>query len=338
MPHFKLSILLLTLATTVVHGQVSSKASPSGIAAKAQAQELWGNYKSQKLMSTRVDTLEKLHATRALTSTRENTQEILSIISMSKDSRERASLIRLLGQQHLETEDQTIKSSIEKALISVSSEKDKEVAKNAVLTYSRLGYFAETLSVLNKARKANTINEDEYYGDLVHLIHFAPQTDQKLMLQEIKQSKNDLVRDILAANLKNNEFLKSLDKGVATQMLEVLGNEPTFSQPVSRVGGFESLQYEGWLYSTMRLRSHLTGEPERFYLIQTLLSKPDEPRKLIAALWNTEGGEIIRKNLDGGSIATIRTSIGNFATSNPKDQWIQEITASALRNLSNTSR
>jgi hypothetical protein len=257
------------------------------------------------------------------------------LLRSASSDEERALLAKILGSLYHQTDDVVLRNDMALDLASLVRGADsKDLGRAAALTYSRLGYFEDSVELLTLARTSGFIEDNDYYGDLAHLVPLAPSSEQSKILEKIRVANNEFSRDILATNLNRAEFVETLSSDVVSQAKSVLEmNEPAFTGSPSEYGTFDAIRYEKWLNAMRNLNDRGEASSSNDFLARKLLEPGADPRKLLAAFGSEEQTFPIVKHFDPDAIALLDRSIADFAQRNPESVMVQEAAFNARRNL-----
>jgi hypothetical protein len=303
----------------------------------SQIQDLWETYRTKYAGSGKNgrEILDQILSSRSLPATKENIASVLSLLRSNVTREEKDALTRLIGALYLGIDDPQARGDIQRFLSAMArNTDDPALGRVTALTYSRLAYFPDSLAVLAHARSVGFIKDNEYFGNIAHLLPAAPAGDQPQFLKLLSEANNGYSREILANLLKDKEILKSLTPAASATAAGILARfEPTFSNPANAFGGFELLRYEDWISASVALNAQISGEPERIVMARMLTIDGADPRKLIAVLSSESASIVVRAAFDRRSLEKIDTAIANFAKQNSGNPYIQELVGVARANL-----
>ncbi|HSV53285.1 MAG TPA: hypothetical protein VLJ57_14295, partial [Burkholderiaceae bacterium] len=296
---------------------------PTQAQRSAESSRLWTDYRASKVGSGAAgsDIIGTIAAIGFLPSTRANVDEALSLLKSNITKEEKVDLLRLLGVNlYWDTKDPSIRADIARILSATALESDdKDIINAATLVYTRLGYFPNSLAVLDRAYKLGAITQQDHYGEMAHMFPFAPSADQLMLIRNIEAGKNDFSRDVLVGRLANPLFTSCLSPDVQASAVSLLAKwEPDLGDPHSGFGGVEATIWQHWLGASVALNAQLSGEPERAAMAKLLkVDEAADPRKLIAALWTEPSAEIVKAAFDRGTLARIDAKVAAYGVSNP---------------------
>lgn len=257
------------------------------------------------------------------------------LLRSASSDEERALLAKILGSLYHQTDDVGLKNDMALDLATLlRGTGSKEVGRAVALTYSRLGYLEDSVELLTLARTSGFIEDNDFYGDLAHLVPLAPSAEQSKILETIRVANNEFSREVLATNLNRAEFVETLSPDVVSQAKSVLElNEPAFTGSPSEYGMFDAIRYEKWLNAMRNLNDRGEARSSDDFLAKKLLEPGADPRKLLAVFSSEEQTFPIAEHFDPDAIALLDRSIADFAQRNPESVMVQEAASNARRNL-----
>lgn len=237
--------------------------------------------------------LERVQA-RGLEKTAENVKSIRSVLSSKVTNDEKVVLARILGSLYTHDNKTGMNNAIAGDLRGLTYSGQKDVARTATLAFSRMGYFPDSNEVLLYAQKHSLINSDEYYGELAHIMPFAPAVDQIAIVSNIRNGKSRYAAEILAFLPRNPETMKKLYPETQKMLLSVLkDNEPEFTQAIGEFGFTDAIRYATWLHSVALLSSANSQAKYSEVVLAHLNNEKTDPRKIMAFLAENEGKRLI---------------------------------------------
>lgn len=274
---------------------------PANAQAKAkqaiQAQDILNQY-SVKYRNSGVEGRNLLESAHALgvAKTAENVNAVRSMFASRVTNDEKVLLARILGSFYTYDNQTGQNDGIAKDLRSAVYSGQKDVARAATLAYSRLGYFPDYNDVLLHAQKNGYIEKDEYYGELAHLLRFAPANEQFNIVSKINDDKNSYAVQILAFITHDADAMKQIypeTKKLIQTCLEK--HEPGFSQAIGEFSYTDSVRYAMWLHSIAMLNSATTNAQYSDVIFSRLNNQTTDPRKIMSYLASSDGKELIIK-------------------------------------------
>ena len=296
-----------------------------------RSQELFSQYQSF-YAGRNPDAPALLDAIRGLglPPTPENISEVHRMIESSVPEEEKVALTRIYGRFHADSTDPQVKEEILRELGAWVKEPDAgQIGKSAVHTYSRLGFFPDSIDLLNSAKNTKLMTEEEYYADLVYFISVAPPPKKSSILDMLKASKNSSVHESLADLLVNNSDARSLPSDVASKAQAILKTgEPSFSKDPAEFVKADALRYEKWIAAMARLDNQMYGKPEGAFLFDKLTRPDVDPRKIIAVLMSFESVALIRSEAGPQAIEKLKKTALDYSMRNNGGYALQQAVAS----------
>lgn len=263
----------------------------------------------------------------------ENFNMILKLLNLQKKNEQKIVLIRILSSFHSRENANKMNRVIETRLRDLAQSGDKNVATAALLSYSRLGYFSDTESLLEGQLRDGFISKDDVYGELAHVLHFAPAHDQIRLIEKIGNSKSEYAIDIIASNIKSAEsrrLIPAATKRVLQTLLEQ--NEPTFSTAIGEFSLKEAIAFSDWLH----VLASLTDENTRISYDEVIMNHLNganyKPKKAISYFISAEGKTAIDR-IGHAKLADIFWKISNFSKTlpYPQNKTVQGFVANIVR-------
>lgn len=281
--------------------------------------------------------LDEMYA-RGIPRTAQSVLELRSILSRNPSGEEKIALARLLGSLYSPDNITGQNADILLDLRQLTTDPDKLVARSAVFTYSRLGYFNDVETVLQNALKQEILEEDDYYGELAHL-STAPSLEtarRQNLLTSIVRENNTYAVEILMDSTARENALGNYSKEEIAALAGVFAkNEPNFPSATSQFGLGDAVNYATWLRATAKVNSALSGGSADELIVAKLQEKNTDPRKVIGYLISPEATPIL-SNAKLGSptaelIKTAQAYANQFPTSAIIQQSVAEISSRAGR-------
>jgi hypothetical protein len=328
-------------------GSPGERAKPGGFDAaeqllrSTQSSKLWADYRASKVGNAKAgaEILGAISAIGYLPSTRATVQEIVALLQSKVSREEKMELLRLLGRNlYWETSDSSLRSDIARTISSiVFTSDDKGIVNAATLEYTRLGYFPDSMSVLERASKSDAITQQDYYGEMAHMFLFAPAAAQLTLLRAMESGGNDFARDVLVSMISSKDAVSSLPPEVQASTARILSKwEPELGQGY---GTTAAITWEQWFEASIALDAKLSGESESAVVSKFLRADDSaDPRKLIFALWNESTAETVRAAFDRATLGKIDERLVAFGMRYPDRSDIQEDVQTARRNLAGSPK
>jgi hypothetical protein len=331
-----------TQVTPVTNGQKRSDISPiDGITTdqerlgRATGNTMFENYqkKGPHGLMGRI-ALDEVHA-RGIEKTPKNFRAIIDLLKSNVSNEEKISLARMLARFYSDDDANGWNIQVLDELRRLTHSGDKELAKESTLSFSRLGYFADSEDVLLTARNVRNITDEDYYGELTHILPFAPSTRQKAIAETIRSGGNIYPIDIFSAMLPSTEMVKKISPDALAVIKEfVLEHEPKFPQAPEKFGLVDVVRYGEWLKSVAVLSGDNSGRNANNVSLEHISDINTDPRKIIAFLISSDGDKFISAASSSEKFRMMQRSIDIYAAQNAGDNNIQDM-ASMIRDRVN---
>lgn len=129
---------------------------------------------------------------------------------------------------------------------------DNAILKNRerLFDYSRSGNFDNTQSLLRSAYNEKIITENEYYGELAHMLSISVNNPLEI-ISEIANSGNKYGFEVLVSTLNQNKMLAdSMSEAERADVLDILNNhKPVIDGYVWELGVSDVIWYQNWIGS-----------------------------------------------------------------------------------------
>ncbi|MCY7317491.1 MAG: hypothetical protein LH617_01965 [Ramlibacter sp.] len=309
-------------------------------AARAKAEHV---DKTQKLFDhgaagrPKFSVLEEVRAMQGLPATKANVAAVLGRLRTTPvmNHSESVQLVRLAGDLHAQSTDEKDKAEIRGLLAALAtSSANPLLGQAAALTYSRLGYFPDTLGVLATARQKGFITNDHYFGDLAHLLPDVKSgNDQLRVVHLLTDGKNAHARMILNNLMMADHVFEGLTPAAAQGVLTLMtSNPPGFNSIPTAIGGVDMLNYNDWLVANVRVSSHLSKEPQRSTVARLVKVDTTDPRALVSMMHWDETANLVKDAMSPTELAKIDSRIAAWAATSDSP-WIKQVSDRARANL-----
>ncbi|MGJ7511515.1 hypothetical protein [Variovorax sp. GT1P44] len=238
---------------------------------------------------------------------------------------EKIALARILGGLYSPDNATGYNADILLDLRSLVGDSNKEVARSAALSFSRIGYLPGSDALLKTAFEARVLSADDYYGELAHMAPLAPAAVQDELLSAIRGSANPYAADILAGSIHDDpKVLGSYSARSLNEIAQLLVNsEPRFASATGEFGLTDAVRYANWLRATAQIESVGQGSDVDAAIV-AMLSKPGtDPRKITAYLLMPEASSILSSALLGSPAGGLVTSSNQYAAQFPRNATLQ---------------
>lgn len=149
----------------------------------------------------------------------ENISELGRLAEDGGSLDERVVAIRLYASLHSPANSPAANSEIVSKLRVLSQSADRKIATAALFRYSRLPFSPDTESILDFNFTRGFLTKDDLFGEVAHILPFAPDSDQLRMLDRLDKSQNEYGLDILVSNIKDPTTRGRLSRHVKTKLL-----------------------------------------------------------------------------------------------------------------------
>jgi hypothetical protein len=269
--------------------------------------------------------LDGVHAT-GLGKTADNVKSIRSLLTSAVSNDEKVALARILGSLYTPDDITGMNNVIAQDLKREVYSGQKEVARAGMLAYSRLNYFPDSGDVLLYAKNNGVIDTETYYGELAHLVPYAPANDQFSLVAKIKEGNSPYATEILAFITKNPEVMKKVYPETQKAILATLQNrEPKFAQALGEFGLIDAIRYSTWLHSVAVLDSANSNVRYEDAVLSHLNDQWVDPRKIMAFLLSAEGKALIKSIGQSGRLDKALERISLYSKQLPQNIIMRDI-------------
>lgn len=312
-------------------------------AQRAKTQEQWDQYRINPSGAGHA-ALAGIASTRSLPGTKGNTADVLRLMESSDAATDdRQMLARIAGDLHDDlgrNGDKATQRDVQESLSRLArNEKDPKVRKTAVLTYSRMGWFQDSLPLLAAARPL--LGDRPYHQELAHMLLVAPPDAQLKIVKALEDGEghnNDLGKEIIANLLRDENAMKQLSPAAVGPLLALMRKqEPVFGSPPQAMGSTTIGAYTDWFNSVVALTAKATGEPPRL-VVARLLNLNDDPRKLVALFDDEHSAMLVRQAMAARDLDKVDASLAAFAARYSSNPNVQGFVRGARRNLADAAR
>ncbi len=261
--------------------------------------------------------------TAGLPASTQNIQAVRQALTQKLTDEETVMLIRILGSMASPDKKTAEQSALMGDLKGFTNSGKKEIARAATFATSRAGYSDEVTQILKKARDSKTLSDDEYFGELSHLVSVAPKHAQQEILTTLAKARNEYSIDILTSQLADKKLVGSLTPETQRAALLLLKeNEPHFPIAIGRYGMTDGFRYISWLRSYAVLQGAVQQKTYNDVVLYELNSVKTDPRKVLAFLSSPEGDQFMSEI---GRRAPIQPSLSKaraYSDSFPGNQMV----------------
>lgn len=331
---------ILLNATTATAQQHASTISPSDLAARStQAQSMFEQYKTSGRRTAAAE--EKLVQILNLQLPRNevNATAIRSLLASQSGSEEKIGLIRLLAAQYEKTNSSHKNDLIIQDLRVLATSSDKGLARASTFAFTRLGFLPGFEEVLGNALKSSTINDDEYFGEIAHVMAFAPPSDQTRLAKVLRQSKNLYASEIVAMGI-NSALLPATWTSEARAEFGLLleSTEPTFPQALGLYDLTAAVQYSNWLNALAMVRSSVLNKEGAEFIMSKLNDPRTEPRKAMAFMSSEYAPRLFQLIGEKSRFLIVLNKISLYSKQHPQNRDMGEIVSLVTAKLAQMPR
>lgn len=249
----------------------------------------------------------------------------LALLRAGISDDEKIALARILGRLYSPDNATGYNSDILLDLRSLIGDSNKEVARSAALSFSRIGYLPGSDALLKTAFEARVLSADDYYGELAHMAPLAPAGVQDELLSAIRGSANPYAADILAGSINDDpKILKSYSARSTNEIAQLLGNsEPRFASAAGDFGLTDAVRYANWLRATAQVENLSQGTDVDAAIVARLSTPGTDPRKITAYLLMPEASSILSSALLGSPAGGLVSASNQYAAQHPRNMTLQ---------------
>lgn len=271
------------------------------------------NYKGTGVEGSKL--LEKVESA-GLDKNTENVNYIRQAMASVSGESEKSSLTRVLASLHSFDNASSMNKNIEDDVRILAFSSGVELPRAAIFSYSRMGYFQDSLAVLSHGKAKGLLKDDEYFGELSHLLPYASPAGQAAIMFALKNSRNQYAAEILAAQIPQITAAGKLPSDIQIALKSVLSEqEPVMPMAIAAFGYRESFRYSNWLHAIATLESNGNQVAYNQFIFSKLNSKDIDSRKILAFLTSPEGKAFISNVGIKSSFKNILQKITLYSTS-----------------------
>jgi hypothetical protein len=238
---------------------------------------------------------------------------------------EKIALARILARLYAPDDPTGYNAELLLDLRGLMADANRQVARSAVLSFSRLGYLPGSDAVLKQAFDKQILGPDDYYGELAHMAPLAPARVQDELLSTVRASSNAYAADILAHAVNDNpKVLTGYSAHALGEIIELLGRtEPRFPSATGEFGLTDAVRYANWLRATAQLESRIHGiDPDRA-IVDRLGLPGTDPRKITAYLLTSEASSLLSSARLGSPASGLVAASNQYAAQYPANKNLQ---------------
>lgn len=238
---------------------------------------------------------------------------------------EKIALARILARLYAPDDPTGYNADLLLDLRGLMGDSNKQVARSAVLSFSRLGYLPGSDALLKDAFDKKILGAEDYYGELAHMAPSAPARVQDELLTTVRASSNAYAADILAHAINDNpKVLNGYSAHAVGEISELLGRtEPRFPSATGEFGLTDAVRYANWLRATAQLESRTHGiDPDRA-IVDRLGMPGTDPRKITAYLLTPEASALLSNARLGSPAGSLVALSDQYAAQYPGNRVLQ---------------
>ena len=238
---------------------------------------------------------------------------------------EKIALARILARLYAPDDPTGYNAELLLDLRGLMGDANRQVARSAVLSFSRLGYLPGSDALLKDAFDKQILGAEDYYGELAHMAPLAPARVQDELLSAVRASSNAYAADILAHAINDNpKVLNGYSAQAVGEIIELLGRtEPRFPSATGEFGLTDAVRYANWLRATAQLESRIHGiDPDRA-IVDRLGLPGTDPRKITAYLLTPEASPLLSTARLGSPAGSLVAMSNQYAAQHPGNKNLQ---------------
>lgn len=264
-----------------------------------------------------------------------NVASLRQALASNTSVEEKIGLVRLLGRQYSPDNVTGANESIVADLKNAANSSDAGLARAAVLAFSRLGYPPGFEEVLASSRTRGIIDDNTYFGELAHVLPFAPASDQQRFAQMLGNSGNDYAAQIVAMLVNSGWALGSLSDQSRKSIANFLDrSEPEFAKAIGQFDFLDAVRYSAWLRATATLRASDFNKQGAELIMGKLSDPRTDPRKIMAFLVSEFGPPLVAQIASKERFSPLLQRIDLYSRQNPQNSDIREIVSQVSAMLS----
>lgn len=241
-----------------------------------------------------VDQLLRVHAT-GLARTPTNITSVRGALAGKTSDDERVILIRILGDLADPADRSAAQSALMADLKAHTQSGKKEIARAATFAISRAGYSEDLKEILIRGKSSGTLSKDEYFGELSHVLPFAPKQTQLEIVGLLTTERNPYAIDILANQFSDGTNVNKIYPETQRALQGLLrANEPNFPMSIGTFSLIDGFRYANWLHSYASISESLDRKSYADTVFAELNSPKTDPRKVIAFLSGDQGKKLMK--------------------------------------------
>ena len=271
--------------------------------------------------------LEKLDdlVVRGIRGTSENIGELDRRFKASGDSDEKTRLARLYNTAYFGAEDALLRGKIAQTVSDLlRSEADPTVGRALALSHSRMYIDEKTQENLEYAYKRNFLSDDDYYGELAHILPGAVGLARAKVIKELTANHNQYASEIIVDFIGNSSGSNFSKEEMASLKIYVASSEPKFTGSSTSIGMIDVIRYEQWLKAMVYLENVENSISPGAIVYNKLTSAYVDPRAAIALLISPYGKYLLEDQGNRAYMNEIRQRAEKYITQYPSDSSLQQ--------------
>lgn len=283
------------------------------------------------------EAIAKMAASASLRPSKSNAADVLRLLESEGPSDDREMFAIIAGDLYRgvgRDGDKTVQRDVQETLSRVAkSEKDPKVRKAAALTYSRLGFFPDSLSILAGTRPL--LGDQSYHQELAHMLLAAPADGQVKIIKELEYGEgrnNDLGKRVITNLTRDENAMEFLSPSAVAPLLALLNKEPVFESPPDMMGVMMISGYADWLNAVAVLTAKSSGELPRL-VVARMVKLDGDPRKLVAMLDDEHIATLVRSSLSVKDLDVVDARLVAFGSKYKTNENVQGFVGHARQNL-----
>lgn len=318
--------VVFSYGPATLKAQLAGALSPVDQASRsAKAQAVFNQYKISGRRASVAEEQLILVSSFKLPRTDSNLTDIRNLLAATGDVEEKKGLIQLLAEQYERTGSTYRNGLIIHDLKLLANSADKSVARTATFSFTRLGFLPGIEEVLRNALNTSVISTDEYYGEIAHVVAFAPSNDQGRLVHELRQSKNVYASEIIAMGVNSALFSANWTNEVRGEIgLLLESTEPTFPEAKGRYDLAVAVQYSNWLNALAVVRSSVLNKEGAEFILNKLNDSRTDARKAMAILSSEYAPRIFQLIGERARFLVVYERISTYARQHPQNHDMAE--------------
>lgn len=334
-----LSIFLALAAPSAMAQLQGARPSSETTSNAARAQSAFEQYKlsGHRSAAAEAQLIEILNLT--LPRSAGNATAIRNLLASPSTPNEQVGLIRLLATQYGRGNPTGQNQLIIQDLRILSSSADIAVARSATFAFTRLGYLPGFDEVIDYGLKSSILNQDEYFGEMAHVLAFAPPGDQARLARALRRSKNSYAAEIIAMQINNAVLPATWSIDARSEIGALLGStEPAFPEALGLYDLAAGVRYANWLNALATVRASVLNKEGAEFILSRLNDAGTDPRKAMAFLGSEFGPNLLQVIGDRSRFRPVFERISLYSKQHPQSRDMKEMVALISGRLSQMPR